>query len=93
MGTAEAKVTSKGQITLPSEVRQKLNVGPGDRVVFVDVATGDIVVRRRSGTLGDMRGMLRDKVRLSEPDLIETWVGEARSRAVSRPQKRARKSR
>jgi len=30
----EAKITSKGQITLPREVRHALGVKPGDKVVF-----------------------------------------------------------
>ena len=30
----EAKITSKGQITLPRDVRHALGVKPGDRVIF-----------------------------------------------------------
>ena len=30
----EAKITSKGQITVPREVRQALGVNPGDKIVF-----------------------------------------------------------
>ncbi len=33
---ATAKITSKGQITLPKEVRRRLGVGPGDEVEFVE---------------------------------------------------------
>ena len=33
---ATAKITSKGQITLPKEVRRRLGVGPGDQVEFVE---------------------------------------------------------
>ncbi|MDJ0792393.1 MAG: AbrB/MazE/SpoVT family DNA-binding domain-containing protein [Acidimicrobiia bacterium] len=29
-----AKVTSKGQITIPKEVRDRLGIGEGDQVVF-----------------------------------------------------------
>ncbi len=31
-----AKITSKGQITLPQEVRKRLGIGPGDSVEFVE---------------------------------------------------------
>jgi AbrB family looped-hinge helix DNA binding protein len=30
----EAKITSKGQITLPRDVRHALGVKPGDRIIF-----------------------------------------------------------
>ena len=82
MAGIEAKVTSKGQITLPAEVRARLNVGPGDKVVFVDSGDGRIVVRSREGTLADMRGMLRDEVKVPKGADIDRWVDEARSRAL-----------
>ena len=92
MGAIEAKVTSKGQITLPLRVRKRLKVGPGDSVVFVE-ADDKIVVRSKSGTLGDMRGMLHDKARLPTLHAIEGWIGEARSRSWTAVRKQSRKSR
>ena len=35
-----ATITSKGRITIPARVRQSLQVEPGDRVEFVEVAPG-----------------------------------------------------
>jgi AbrB family looped-hinge helix DNA binding protein len=90
MTPSEAKVTSKGQITLPSPVRERLNVGPGDKVVFVERSDGELTVRRRGGTLADMKGMLRDKVGRLKPGTIESWIDEARSRAL-RPGKPKRR--
>jgi antitoxin PrlF len=40
-------VSSKGQVTVPKSIRERLGVGPGDRVVFA--ARGDIVVVEASG--------------------------------------------
>jgi AbrB family looped-hinge helix DNA binding protein len=40
----EAKITSKGQITVPREVRHALGVKPGDKIVFE--RNGDEVVVR-----------------------------------------------
>jgi AbrB family looped-hinge helix DNA binding protein len=47
-----ALVTSKGQITIPADVRKALNVGAGDRLEFVEVEPGrfEVVVATRSVT-------------------------------------------
>ena len=81
MTETEAKITSKGQITLPSRLRQRLKVGPGDSVMFVEGDDGRIVVRSKSGTLNDMRGMVRRKRKPPTRKAIDRWVDEARSRA------------
>ena len=56
MTPVEPSSLRKRAITLPSRVRERLKVGPGDRVVFVEGRGGKITVRSRSGTLGDMKG-------------------------------------
>jgi antitoxin PrlF len=33
----QAKITSKGQITVPREIRRALGVGPGDKLIFEEV--------------------------------------------------------
>ena len=52
-----ATVTTKGQITIPSNVRQALHVEAGDRVEFVDIGSGrfEIVASTRSVT--QLKGM------------------------------------
>ena len=35
-----ASLSSKGQITIPASVREALRIGTGDRVEFVEVASG-----------------------------------------------------
>ena len=37
-----AKITSKGQITIPIEIRKKLNLKDGDKVIFIE--QGDHIV-------------------------------------------------
>ena len=36
MESSSSKVSSQNQITLPVDVRNKLGVGPGDKVVFLE---------------------------------------------------------
>jgi antitoxin PrlF len=44
---AVAKVTAKGQTTIPKEVREALEIAPGDLIVW-EVASGDRAVVRRA---------------------------------------------
>jgi AbrB family looped-hinge helix DNA binding protein len=43
---ATAKVTSKGQITVPKHVRAKLGLAPSDELEFVE-EEGQFVIRKR----------------------------------------------
>lgn len=52
-------VTSKGQITLPKEIRDHLHVSAGDRIDFVVGEDGEVVVRPARSRLQELRGMLR----------------------------------
>lgn len=92
MPPTEAKITSKGQITLPSRVRERLKVGPGDKVVFVERGDGEVTVRSRSGTLADMKGILRGKAGRLKAGAIQGWIDEARARALGGKLKRRRKA-
>ena len=39
-----AKLSANGQITVPVEVRRRLRLAPGDKVLFVENASGELVV-------------------------------------------------
>ena len=54
-----ATVTSKGQITIPKEVRELLRVEAGDQVDFVINERGDVVVRSATGDVRELRGLLK----------------------------------
>ena len=56
-----AKVTSKGQVTIPKEVRQALGVEPGDRVSFVLRPDGVVEMMARTGSLLDLAGVLGER--------------------------------
>jgi AbrB family looped-hinge helix DNA binding protein len=54
-----ATLTSKGQITLPVRMREKLRLRPGSKLVFEEQPNGDFVVRRQSIDVRSLKGMLR----------------------------------
>ena len=53
-----SKITSKGQITLPKEVRKLLNVQEGNVIVFE--RENDKMVIKSAKTLRDFKGLLKD---------------------------------
>lgn len=57
--TALAKVTSKGQITLPKEVRELLHIQTGSIVVFEKEEERLVVKTAR--TLQDFKGVLKGR--------------------------------
>ena len=57
----ESTVTSKGQTTLPKDVRTALDLHPGDRVRYMILDGGEVrLVRARP--IAELQGLLRDKV-------------------------------
>ena len=53
-----AVVTSKGQITIPQLVRQKLGLAEGDRVEFVELADGQFALMPAVEDVRSLRGIV-----------------------------------
>ncbi len=61
MSNIRSKITSQGQISVPSEIRRKLGIGPGSVIEWSDEG-GEIVVRRAGRvTSEDLHRRLFDK--------------------------------
>jgi AbrB family looped-hinge helix DNA binding protein len=55
---SEATVTSKGQITVPKDIRTRLRLKPGDRVRFVVEADGAVRLWPAKRDISSLRGIL-----------------------------------
>lgn len=53
-----ATLTSKGQVTIPKEVRNHLNVAMGDRLEFFIEEDGSVRVRRLGRSVRELAGIL-----------------------------------
>ena len=42
----EARITSKGQTTIPSEIRERLGLKTGDRIAFIEMEHGYLMIAR-----------------------------------------------
>jgi antitoxin PrlF len=60
--TIEAKVTSKGQVTLPKELRKRLGIQNGSRIRFNIPASGPVQVERVLYDLEDLWQMADEGV-------------------------------
>jgi antitoxin PrlF len=54
---AAATLTSKGQITIPIEVRKDLNLKPGDKILFLKSERGQYSLLPKNGSIKDLKGM------------------------------------
>lgn len=54
----ESTLTSKGQTTIPREIREGLGLKPGDRMTFTLMPDGTVVLRAKSRSLLSLAGSL-----------------------------------
>jgi AbrB family looped-hinge helix DNA binding protein len=67
---ATATVNSKGQITIPVQVRAALGLRPGDEVEFVDLENGQFAIVAATYSVERLKGMIRKpKVIVSIDDM------------------------
>ena len=65
--TADATLTSKGQTTIPKEIRDSLHMKAGDRMTFTLMPDDTVVMRVKSKTVNELSGMLHKKGRKPVP--------------------------
>jgi AbrB family looped-hinge helix DNA binding protein len=53
-----ATVTSKGQITIPIQVRKALGLDAGDKIDFVETEKGQYAMKPRTGSIRDLEGCI-----------------------------------
>ena len=63
----EATLTSKGQTTIPKEIRDSLHMKAGDRMTFTLMPDGTVVLRLKSKSLTELAGVLHQKGRKPVP--------------------------
>lgn len=56
-----ATITSKGQVTIPLEVRRRLRLKAGDRIDFRFGAKGEVTLASKRVPFEEIQGMLRNR--------------------------------
>lgn len=70
----KTKITKKGQITLPSDYREKLDLSTGS-VVDVDLENGQILVKKPKSTLEELFGAWSDMTDKDIKQIRKIWQG------------------
>ncbi len=76
-----ARITSKGQITLPIAIRRKLGLEKGDKVVFLEDQGRIVLLKSTAVALLELRKDMEgeaDKVGLANEDAIIREIREIR---------------
>ena len=60
---ATSTLTSKGQITIPKEIREHFKLRAGHRLEFQIATNGLVVMRPRNRDVRELKGILRPKRR------------------------------
>lgn len=53
-----ATVTSKGQITIPHNVRREMGIDAGDKVTFIKMDDGRFAIFAATGSIKDLKGIV-----------------------------------
>ncbi|GAA3614894.1 AbrB/MazE/SpoVT family DNA-binding domain-containing protein [Marihabitans asiaticum] len=69
-------MTSKGQITIPKDVRIALGLSPGVVVSFVQNGEGEYVISRAGTSASDLAGALKYSGQPKTLDEMETAIAE-----------------
>ncbi len=71
-----ATLSSKGQITIPAEVRKDLHVDTGDRVEFVQIAPGRYEFVAASREVTELKGMFGPAKKIVSIDAMNTAIAQ-----------------
>lgn len=76
-------MTTKGQITIPKEVRDELSLEPGSRVSFVKNEDGFFELHRERRPVSDLAGSLRFTGPARTLDEMEAAIAAAAAESVA----------
>ena len=76
-----ATLTGKGQVTIPAEVRQRMGLGAGDRIEFVELESGDFAIKPAIDDVRSLKGALRKPMKPVSTDAMNAAI---RKRAAAR---------
>ncbi len=77
---ASAKLTSKGRITIPADVRAALALEAGSRVEFIETGKGQFALIAATGEVHSLKGMLKEPAEPASIEDMNQAIAAARAR-------------
>ncbi len=74
-------MTTKGQVTIPLDVRRRLGLDAGDRIEFVEIGNGLFAIKPAIDDVRSLKGLLRKP---SKPVSVEGMNAAVRARGAGR---------
>ncbi len=74
-------ITSKGQLTIPAHMREKLRLSAGTKVSFRELEDGSIAIKPKTGDIRELYGIIKYK---GPPVSIEDMDAGIRAAVVKR---------
>lgn len=72
-------ISSKGQVTLPKEIREFLKVGASEKISFIPLEEGKVLVTKKQHTAADLFGMLNHRKLVRPRRIGEKGKGRRKS--------------
>jgi len=76
-----AKITSKGQVTIPRDIRVKMDLKKGDKIVFFEENGKYFLQNSASAALKNIQGIMKgeaEKAGLNGPDDVVKFIKSRR---------------
>lgn len=72
---SEATMTSKGQVTIPAEIRKAMSLSAGERVVFTQLDDGTTVMRAKTRSILQLKGLLKAATKKRKVSVDDMNIG------------------
>ena len=76
-------ISSKGQVTIPKKIREVLGLGTFDKIVFIPLEKGKIMITNKQIPVSDLFGMLKH-LKPKQPVSVEKMEAAIRKKKGKR---------
>lgn len=77
------KVSNRGQVVIPAAIRSAVGITGGTNVVFTSLPDGRVLMRAKSGTLADLKGIVKTNRHATDAEIRNLTAAKARRRVRS----------